>query len=65
MSKLYRILDVTMIKNLKNNQIETLYVSGINDDLDKIKPSNLTYDGANIKVWKSEGLLYGKASNQK
>ncbi|NIP31220.1 MAG: hypothetical protein GTO02_16085 [Candidatus Dadabacteria bacterium] len=51
------------IQNIKTNKIETLYVSGLNGELKNIKPSKMNYDGANIKVWTEDGLLYGIASD--
>lgn len=51
------------IQNNENNKIETLYISGLNPDLNKIKPTNTDFDGVNIRLWKHNGLLYGLASD--
>jgi len=51
------------LKNLLTDKIETLYVSKLNDDLNKLSSSNMNMDGVNIRVWKKDGLLYGRASD--
>lgn len=51
------------IQNNENNKIETLYISGLNPELDKIKPTDTDFDGVNIKIWKHNGLLFGAASD--
>ena len=51
------------IQDKESKKIETLYISGLNPELDKIDPSDTDFDGVNIKIWKDNGLIYGKASD--
>lgn len=53
------------IKNNETGSIETLYVTGINSDLENVKHTNVDTDGVNIKIWQQDGLVYGKAVNIK
>ena len=51
------------IENTTNKSIETLYISELKGDLERINPADINMDGVNIRVWKKDGLLYGKASD--
>jgi len=51
------------IKNNSSQKIETLYISNLNPDLNKLKPTDTDFDGVNIRLWKDNGLLYGIASD--
>lgn len=51
------------VENTKKNRIETLYITNLSSDLIKIRSTDMSYNGANIKVWKNGGLLYAIASN--
>ena len=51
------------IQNNDSNKIATLYISGLNPELDRIKPIDIDFDGVNIRLWKHNGLLYGAASD--
>ncbi len=51
------------IQNNASNKIETLYISGLNPELDRIKPIDIDFNGVNIRLWKHNGLLYGAASD--
>ena len=51
------------LKNLSTDKFETLYVSKLNDELNKINPSEINMEGVKITLWKKDGLLYGKASD--
>ena len=51
------------IQDKESKKIETLYISELNPELDRIKPTNTDFDGVNIRIWKDNGLIYGKASD--
>ena len=51
------------IQNKNSNKIETLYITSLNPELKKIKPTDTNFEGVNIRIWKNNGLLYGKASD--
>lgn len=51
------------IKNKQSKDVETLYITSLDPELQKVKSTDVTSDGINIILWKQNGLLYGKASN--
>ena len=44
------------IENLESNKVETLYISEINGELEKIRPTDVNMEGVNIRIWKKDGL---------
>ena len=51
------------VENTKKNRVETLYITNLSGDLINLGSTNMSYNGANIKVWKDGGLLYAIAYN--
>lgn len=51
------------IKNKATNNIDTLYITNLNNELSDVKPTSVNVEGVNIEVWHENGLLYGKASD--
>ena len=51
------------LRNINSKKIETLYITDLSKGLEKIKPTDITHDGAQIKIWVKDGLLYGKAAD--
>lgn len=51
------------IRNKHTNSFETLYVTDLSPELQKVDDTDVNSEGVSIKIWKEDGLLYGTASN--
>jgi hypothetical protein len=51
------------VRSRKDGRILTLYVTKLNPELAKLYPDNYHHDNTEIRLWETDGILYGLASD--
>lgn len=51
------------VRDKKDGSIRTLYMTRLTPELEKLYPDSYHHDNTEIRLWESEGILYGLASD--